>query len=210
MSRKCRGAVPSTLVSRVQLVSSPQGPSDAALVVAARAGEQWAREAIYRRYSGLAFGMVYRLLGRDHEVDDLVQECFAQALANLHRLDDPQALGAWLGSLIVRTTHKMLRRRAVATRLGLRKPMDPLDADRVVSPNAPADVQAELRAIYRIIENLPTRARIALVLRRVEGMSQEEVAEAMGVSLSTAKRLLADGEERLRGALRDPPPRSTP
>jgi len=197
-------------VTRVQLVSSPQGPSDAALVVAARAGEQWAREAIYRRYSGLAFGMAYRLLGRDHEIDDLVQECFAQALANLHRLDDPQALGAWLAALIVRTTQKMLRRRAVATRLGLRRPMDPLDADQLVSPNAPTDVQAELRAIYRIIETLPTRARIALLLRRVEGMSQEEVAQAMGVSLSTAKRLLADGEERLREALRDPSPRSTP
>jgi RNA polymerase sigma-70 factor (ECF subfamily) len=197
-------------VSRPQLVArQQQGPSDAALVVAARAGEEWARESIYRRYAGLVFGLAHRLLGRDHEIDDLVQECFAQALANLHRLDDPQALAAWLSSLVVRTTHKMLRRRTIATRLGLRRPMDPLDADALVSPNAPADVQAELRAIYAIIERLPARARIALVLRRVEGMSQEEVARAMGVSVSTAKRLLADGEQRLQAALRDPSPRSS-
>lgn len=210
MSRNRRAAVPLSSVSRPRLVTSQQGPSDAALVVAARAGEDWAKEAIYRRYAGLAFGMAYRLLGRDHEIDDLVQECFAQALANLHRLDDPQALGAWLGSLVVRTTHKMLRRRAVASRLGLRRPADPLDVDSLVSRSAPADVQTELRAIYRIIESLPTRARIALVLRRVEGLSQEEVARAMGVSVSTAKRCLADGEERLEAALRDPSPRSTP
>jgi RNA polymerase sigma-70 factor (ECF subfamily) len=197
-------------VGKPQLLPRQQGPSDAALVVAARAGEDWAREAIYRRYAGLAFGMAYRLLGRDHEIDDLVQECFAQALASLHRLDDPQALGSWLAALVVRTTHKMLRRRAVATRLGLRTPADPLDVDALVSPNAPIDVQAELRAIYRTIEKLPTRARIALVLRRVEGMSQEEVARTMGVSVSTAKRLLADGEERLRSALRDPTPGRSP
>jgi len=197
-------------VPRPQIVHRAQEPSDSVLVVAARAGEEWAREAIFRRYSGLVFGLAYRLVGRDHEIDDLVQECFAQALAHLGRLEDPQALPAWLSSLVVRTTHKLLRRRKLATRLGLRRPMDPLEADQLVSPNAPADVQAELRAIYRLIERMPTRLRIALVLRRIEGMSHDEVARAMGTSVSTAKRLLAQAEARLGEALRDPPAQGRP
>jgi RNA polymerase sigma-70 factor (ECF subfamily) len=177
-------------------------------VVAARAGEDWAREALFRRYARMVFALVYRLVGRDHEVEDLAQDCFAQALAHLDRLTEPQAFGGWLTSVVVRTTHKALRRRAVATRIGLRRRQDPVDLESLVAPTAPADVQTELRAVYRLIDELPPRMRVALVLRRVEGMSQDEVAEAMGISVSTAKRLLVEADLRLETALRDPGPRS--
>ncbi len=185
----------------------PTGPSDAALVVAARAGEDWAREALFRRYSRMVFGLCYRLVGRDEEIDNLVQECFVQALSHLGRLSEPQAFAAWLTSVVVRTTHKALRRRTLATRIGLRSRREPVDGDSLVSPSAPADVVAELRAVYRVIDALPTRVRVALVLRRVEGMSQDEVAAAMGVSVSTAKRLIVEAELCLDSALRDSPPR---
>ena len=185
----------------------PTGPSDAALVVAARAGEDWAREALFRRYSRMVFGLAYRLLGRDEEIDDLVQDCFVQALAHLGSLSEPQAFGAWLTAVVVRTTHKALRRRALARRIGLRSPVTPVDVDSLVARGAPADVVAELRAVYGLIEKLPTRARVALVLRRVEGMSQDEVAAAMGVSVSTAKRLIIEAELYLENALRALPPR---
>jgi RNA polymerase sigma-70 factor, ECF subfamily len=183
----------------------PTGPSDAALVVAARAGEDWAREALFRRYSRMVFGLCYRLVGRDEEIDDLVQDCFVQALAHLGRLSEPQAFGAWLTSVVVRTTHKALRRRTLATRLGLRGRRDPVDVESLVAKGAPADVMTELHAVYRLIDELPSRVRVALVLRRVEGMSQDEVATAMGVSVSTAKRLIVEAELFLDTALRDAP-----
>jgi RNA polymerase sigma-70 factor (ECF subfamily) len=178
--------------------------------VAARAGEDWAREALFRRYARMVYGLVYRLIGRDDEIDDLVQECFLQALAYLGRLSEPQAFGAWLTSLVVRTTHKVLRRRALATRLGLRRRDDPIDVESLVSKSAPADVLAELHAVYQVIDQLPARTRVALVLRRVEGMSQDEVAAAMGVSVSTAKRLLVEAELRLESVFRAPQRRKQP
>jgi RNA polymerase sigma-70 factor (ECF subfamily) len=158
----------------------------------------------------MVFGLVYRLMGRDHEVEDLVQEAFVQALARLHALAEPQAFGGWLTSVVVRTTQKALRRRVVARRIGLPHADAPVDFDSLVAPTAPPDAQAELRAVYRILDDLPARLRVALVLRRVEGMSQEEVAAAMAVSVSTAKRLLVEADLRLEEALRDPRPRRTP
>jgi RNA polymerase sigma-70 factor (ECF subfamily) len=196
------------VVLRAEAQPRAAGPSDAALVVAARAGEDWAREALFRRYARMVFGLVYRLLGRDPELEDLVQDCFAQALAHLHRLGEPQAFAGWLTALVVRTTHKTLRRRGVARRLGLRSREEPVDMDTVISPQAPPDVQAELRAIYRLLDGLPATQRVALVLRRVEGMSQDEVAQAMGISVSSAKRYIAQAEAALEQALKDPnPPR---
>ncbi len=189
------------VAARADAQPRPTGPSDAALVVAARAGEDWAREALFRRYSRMVFGLVYRLVGRDEEIDDLAQECFVQALAHLGRLSEPQAFAGWLTSVVVRTTHKALRRRAVATRIGLRSRSGPVDVDSLVARSAPADVVAELHAVYRLIDKLPSRVRVALVLRRVEGMSQDEVAAAMGVSVSTAKRLIIEAELVLDNAL---------
>ena len=157
----------------------------------------------------MVFALVYRMLGRDHEIDDVAQDCFAQALASLDRLSEPQAFAGWLTAIVVRTTHKMLRRRAVAARLGLGRRREPIDVDSLVSASAPADVQVELRAVYRILDELPARVRIALVLRRVEGASQEEVSEYLGVSVSTAKRLIIDAELRLEAALSDPKRRSS-
>jgi RNA polymerase sigma-70 factor (ECF subfamily) len=195
--------------AKPQPAPRPVGPSDAALVVAARAGEAWAREALFRRYVRAVFGLVHRLMGRDDELEDLVQECFVQALRHLGSLSEPQAFGAWLTSIVVRTTHKVLRRRALARRLGLRRPRDPVDVDSLIARSAPPDVVMELRAVYRIIEELPPLVRTALVLRRVEGMPQEELAAAMGTSVSTVKRLIARADVALENALDREPMRSS-
>ena len=176
--------------------SSSLGPSDVALVVAARAGEAWAQEALFRRYTRLVNGMAYRILGRDSDVDDLVQDSFLEALRSLSRLDNPAAFSSWLGAIVVRTASKRLRRRSLMNRLGLRR-ATPLDADAVISPRATPEVATELRAIYGVLDGLHHEARIALVLHRVEGMSLPEAAEAMGVSLSTVKRRLAVAEAAL-------------
>lgn len=175
---------------------SGSGPTDAALVLAARAREPWAQEALFRRYAVMVNGLAFRLIGRDDELDDLVQDCFAEAWSSLHRLESPGAFGSWLGSIVVRTTHKLLRRRRLLTRLGLRRGA-PLDLDQLVSPIAPPDVRAELRSIYRQVESWPAGIRVAFLLRRVEGLPVEQVAEYMALSLATVKRRITQGDRLL-------------
>jgi RNA polymerase sigma-70 factor, ECF subfamily len=176
---------------------SGSGPSDAALVMSARAGEKWASQALFQRHASMVNGLVFRLLGRDQDVDDVVQESFVQALRGLDRLKEPQAFASWLASIVVATTSKVLRRRKLLGRLGLRRPEPGVDIDAVVARNAPPEAVIELRAIYAAIEDMPVNVRIPLLLRRVEGYSLEEIAERTGTSLATVKRRVADGEQRL-------------
>jgi len=178
---------------------SSLGPTDAALVVAARAGEAWAQEALFRRYSRMVNGLAYRILGSDADVDDLVQDSFLEALRSLERLENPQAFASWLGSIVVRTAGKRLRRRSLLNRLGLRR-ATPIDADTVLSREAPPDVRAELARIYGTLDEMHHEARLALVLHRVEGMSLPEAAETMGISLSTIKRRIQSAERLLQAA----------
>jgi RNA polymerase sigma-70 factor (ECF subfamily) len=178
------------------MTRSGNGPTDAALVVAARANERWAKEALFRRYADLVNGLAYRVMGRDADLDDLVQDSFTEAWRSLHRLDNPQLFSAWISSIVVRTAHKVLRRRKLMNALGLRHP-EPIDLDGLISQNAPPDVLVELKAIYQLVDTLPSTTRVAFLLRRVEGLKLEEIAEMLKVSLATVKRRIADAEAQL-------------
>jgi RNA polymerase sigma-70 factor (ECF subfamily) len=181
------------------ITRSGSGPTDAALVVAARAGEAWAQEALYQRYARMVIGLSQRILAGRDDADDLAQDAFVFAFTRLDTLQNPQAFQAWLRSIVARTASKRLRRQRLLVRLGIRR-NEPIDADTVVSPEAPADVASEVRSVYGLLDRLPAEERVALVLRRVEGLDLAEIAEQMKLSLATVKRRIAAAEGRLERA----------
>lgn len=175
------------------------GPTDAALVVAARAGERWAQEALFTRHGRMVLGLSHRVLAGRDEADDLTQDVFVHAFARLEALENPQAFASWIASITVRMASKRLRRVRLSVKLGLRR-SEPIDLDALMASTAPADVQSELRLVYGILDRLPAEERIALLLRRVEGMELMEIADRMGLSLATVKRRLTAAESRLERA----------
>jgi RNA polymerase sigma-70 factor (ECF subfamily) len=183
-----------------EATSNPAGlaPTDAVLVARALEGDRRAQETLFLRHTRMVAGLIYRVFPSNADVDDLVQDTFIAAFESLGRLENPQAFAAWVGSIAIRTTHKRLRRHRIAVRLGLSRREEP-DWDSALSPDCPPDVATELRELYRVILDFPTKERVALVLRRVEGMSLQEIAEATGESLATVKRRIAAAEDRLRG-----------
>jgi len=183
-------------LSLLPATKSGAGPSDAALVIAARAGESWAQEALFRRHARLAFGLAHRFSPRELDADDLVQDSFLFAFQNLARLENPQAFAAWLGSIVVRAAARSFRKQRLLTRLGLRRDT-PIDLEGIVGRSASPEVVAELRTLYRLIGRFPAAERIALLLRRVEGMEILQIAQHMGISESTVKRKLRSAELRL-------------
>jgi RNA polymerase sigma-70 factor, ECF subfamily len=187
-------------VAAARRPAASAGPTDAALVVSARAGERWACEALFHRHAGLANGLAFRLLGRDADVDDVVQDAYVIALSGLDRLADPQAFASFLATIVVRRVRRLLRRRRLARMLGLLPAAEPLDPTQLISSAAPADAIAELNDIYRLLDTLPAQERLALVLRRVEGHPLEEVASLLECSLATAKRRIAAAEAKLKTA----------
>ena len=66
----------------------------------------------------------------------------------------------------------------------------------------PGDVAVELRRVYAIVSQLPAQARVALLLRRVDGLEVPEIARRMGIGLSTVKRRLKTAEEFLERSRR--------
>jgi RNA polymerase sigma-70 factor, ECF subfamily len=182
--------------SQPALTVSRAGPSDAALVLSARAGERWAQEALFRRHASMANNLANRLLLRDSDLDDLVQDSFIAAFESLNSLADPQAFASWLCSIIVRTANKRLRRKRLLERLGLSRPI-PIDLDVLATRSTPPDVAAELRKLCAVVQQLPAEERVVLLLRRVEGFTVGEIAEQLGRSPATVKRRLESAHRKL-------------
>lgn len=185
---------------------SPAGPrpSDAVLVAAARGGDRWAKQALFRRHAPMALGLARRLLAGDAELEDVVQDAYFRALTNLDKLKDPDAFRSWLAGIVVRRVQTRLRQRAFLQRIGLRSKQD-CDPDLALSPSCPPDTATEFTRLYGSLHALSAQARVVLILRRVEGHSLVEIAELTGSSLSTVKRRLGDAERALGAQRRDEP-----
>jgi RNA polymerase sigma-70 factor (ECF subfamily) len=138
----------------------------------------------YRQYSPFVAAVVYRLLGRDHDVDDVVQDVFVAAASGLSRIREPGALKGWLATVAVRLSMRRLRWRRMRGFLGL-------DASREndIAANAvdPAD-RVLLAKIYALLDQVPAAERSAWVLHRIEGETLPAVAEMCECSLATVKR----------------------
>ena len=156
--------------------------------------------AAYRRYSSYVAAVAQRLLGRDHEVDDTVQEVFLIAVRGLDTLRDPGAIKGWLARITVRVASRRLQARRMRGWLRLdRAPTDSLPVDRSASP----EQRVLLASLYRALDELPAKQRVAWILRHVEGSSLSEVAEMTGCSLATAKRRIVAAERWLQEVLSD-------
>jgi len=85
----------------------------AALVDGLRAGEPWARAALFERYAPMVERIVRRVVGHDRhtELADVVQDAFVQALASIDRIRDPMALPAWMQTVEAHAAHHAIRAR---------------------------------------------------------------------------------------------------
>jgi RNA polymerase sigma-70 factor (ECF subfamily) len=129
--------------------------------------------------------LLERALGPEGEAEDLTQDVFLRTFSSLPALRDVEALRSFIYSVALRTLRWELRRRRVRRILRLS------DTGRL--PDLPVRaVDSESRQIlsrfYQLLENLTVNDRTVFVLRHMEGLKLEEIAQRLGVSLATVKR----------------------
>jgi RNA polymerase sigma-70 factor (ECF subfamily) len=153
---------------------------------------------LYARHAGYVAGLVGRILGRDDEVADVVQDVFLVAHRRMGDLRNPEAARAWLGTIAAREAFRRLRWRRLRRMVGL-------DGDAVaalaVDPKAAPEIRPLAALLYATLDRLPPRDRIAWALRHLVGEPLDAVAELCGCSLATAKRRIAAAERALRPIL---------
>ncbi|MFI5307678.1 MAG: RNA polymerase sigma factor [Polyangiales bacterium] len=176
--------------------------SDAELVQALLGGDAQAIGLIWDRHATLVRQVLRSSLGPDADVEDLLQEVFIVLFRSAAKLRDPNALRPFLIGVAVRKLAFERRRRWVRRWVTLTPTGVVPDAEQ-----SPRDVEGldALRVLYRLLEGLPERRRMAFVLRHVQGLAVLDVAAALKVSESTAKREIRRAREAILARARREP-----
>ncbi|HET8539448.1 MAG TPA: sigma-70 family RNA polymerase sigma factor [Anaeromyxobacter sp.] len=155
-------------------------PSDRALAERfTRHGDEGAFRELYRRHVDRVHRLAARILGPRGDLDDTVQEIFVQVHRSLDRFRGDSRFATWLHRLAVNVTAGVLRR-------ALREPLEPALRAPDADPGEQLEAREEVLALYRALDELPERNRVAFVLFELEGMPLEEIAETTGVPLQAA------------------------
>jgi RNA polymerase sigma-70 factor, ECF subfamily len=157
-------------------------------------------DAFIRSYSPYVARLAYRLLGRDEEVDDVVQDVFVAFLRFRHDIREPAAVRSWLATTTVRTVHKRLRTRMRRIRALLRLEGDHTQSEPAAHGASPEDHTA-LTRIHQALDLVPSKVRIAWILRYLEQETNEDVARLCRCSLATAKRRIAQANLAVQRAI---------
>jgi len=181
----------------VIFLAFPYGGDDAQLVRELQARQPAASVHFYARFAQPVRGLIFRILGRDSELEDTVQEVFVRAIESIARLRDAAALRSWVMGIAVRTARIRLQSRKRRRWLSF---FASGELPEVASFDPSPEVREALSALARVLDQLPTDERIAVVLRFGERMTLTEAAASCGVSLSTFKRRLERGERRFRAS----------
>ncbi len=167
---------------------SREGVSDGDLTLRVREGDRWAEEALFRRYVDYIAALAFRLLRDRAEGEDVVQDAFLDAFAQLRAGTSPVSFRAWLAGIAVHKVHRRYRRRRLGELLGHHFAA----VDDVLQATAYAGTSPELRTELGLLDAALGRVadvdRAAWMLRFVEGYELEEVARLCGCSVATAKR----------------------
>jgi RNA polymerase sigma-70 factor, ECF subfamily len=155
---------------------------------------------VFRRFSPYVARVAMRVLGPHGEVDDLVQDVFIDAHRGLANLRESEAIRGWLATVTVRKARRRLRRQRLLAMIGMDAPVDP---DRFADLSLDSEERALVASAYRVLEGVSADARIAWVLRCLEGEPLERVAEVLGLSRATAHRRVREAQEALEGAFAD-------
>ena len=168
---------------------------DAALLDALLADHAGAAAELYDRFADHVQRVLVRILGLDHEIPDLMQEVFLQALRSVGSVKDGARLKAWITSVAVHTARGCIRKRTRRRWLIVRPPEEMPEQSE---SGEDAEGRELLRLTYAVLDKLPAEERIAFALRHIEGLELLQVADALGVSLATVKRKLERAERRFK------------
>ena len=154
-------------------------------------------DALFERFAPYVATIGLRLLGRDDEVDDLVQEVFCVALRKLHQLRDGACVKSWLATVAVRMARRRLRNRRLRQFIGLD---DWHDYAALADPGASPQDKLMISDLFEALDRVPSDARIAWSLHHLEGNDVRSIAALTDCSERTVKRRLRTARDILREA----------
>lgn len=185
---------------------TPEDAEDIRLMSLAAEGDTAAFEQLVERHQRMVVGTVGRMLGTNSDAEDIAQQVFVRVWKNLKRYEPRAKFTTWLLKITRNLVFNELRRRSRHPAVPLQSETDeeerPLKDEHAASPDATLLEHELQEAVDAAIAQLPETQRMAVILRRYEELSYEEIAETLDQSVSAVKSLLFRARTELRESLK--------
>jgi RNA polymerase sigma-70 factor (ECF subfamily) len=185
---------------------TPEDAEDIRLMGLVGAGDDRAFEQLVERHQRLVIGTVGRMLGTGSDAEDIAQQVFVRVWKNAKRYEPRAKFTTWLLKITRNLVFNEMRRRSRHPQVPLQSESEeeerPLKDDHAVAPDASLLEQELQQAVDAAIARLPETQRMAVILRRYDELSYEEIAETLDQSVSAVKSLLFRARTELRENLK--------
>jgi RNA polymerase sigma-70 factor (ECF subfamily) len=183
--------------------------ADRLLVERVQRGDKRAFELLVAKYQRKIFRLLSRLIRDPAEIEDVAQEAFIKAYRALPNFRGESAFYTWLYRIAINTAKNFLvaqgRRAPTTTDTAVDEAETFEDADELRDVNTPDSMLLSKQvgdAVNRAIDRLPEDLRTAIVLRELEGLSYEEIAETMNCPIGTVRSRIFRAREAIANELR--------
>ena len=182
--------------------------SDAELVARLKAGDQAAYAQLVEEHAGRIYRLALRMMGNEADAEDVLQETFLNAFRSIDRFEERSSLSTWLYRIASNAALMRLRRKE-PEQISVDEPLERDDGDLVPRqffdfcclPEEDLLRDEAVAEMNRAVEELPPTLRSVFILRDIEGLSTEETAKALGLSVSAVKSRLMRARLKLRERL---------
>ncbi len=214
MSARDMAALDQTTLAGLELdAGTIERRPETRLISRLRARELAAFEELVAQFERPVYALCFRLLGDAEEARDAAQETFLKVYRGLGSFRGEAGLKTWIYRIAINQAmnqQRWWRRRHREETISLDIARGPSDMTignllpgRDASPEAQAISSERERSIMRALGEIKQEYRIALILREIEELSYEEIAEAIGISIGTVKSRIARGREELRRRVKE-------
>lgn len=175
---------------------------DLALAARCANGDRAAQRELFRNYRGNVHATLYRILGSNRDIEDLIQDTFLEVFRSIGHYRGDARLVSWISRITTRVAFAYISRRKPAT-----APLEAVPDTAANDPSAERQVAAReaARRLYDVLDRLDPKHRIAFALHVIMGMPLRDVADATDATLvATKSRVWRARREVNRRAQRDP------
>ena len=175
---------------------------DVALARRCMVGDRSAQRELFQRERRRVHGTLYRILGSNAEIDDLLQDAFIEIFRSMHTFRGEATLGTWIDRITVRVAYAHLGKRRVDT---VHLALVPEPRGDEVAADERAMTREAAEHLYAALDRVPVSQRIAFALHVVDGRLIKDVAHATSASVVATKvRIWRTWRALERAARRDP------
>ncbi len=165
-------------------------------MLAARKGDRGAFERVARDYANMVIAVAYRLLGSEEDARDCAQDAFVKAWENVARYDPKWSVATWLRRIATNLALDRLRRRKILT--GFPDGLEGSTESNAEGPHEAVERRERAQRVWELLDTLPDKYRLMLVMREIEGMDISDISRETGIKPATVRWRLHRARELFR------------